>query len=500
MRKILLLVLICISSIAYSQWGRWNLYNIYSSPFSTTFVGLAPPFQGVTYDADAQTYFSRMEVEPPDSIKSVINNIVVLLKNTYCTKWDDTLTYTDTTLWQRLDEVWFYGLHTEQASLLGLKGYKNSTNDNMIFTANYGFTGNGTNGKINTHYNFSSNGINYKTNSASFGYYVPKDTQRTASISDMIIRAGNTGLNELYTYSGSTYLRINTNLGYGISVVETSTKRMYIGSRTDTATVYLYRDLIPTTATMPSNGVINDTLFWGVAKISGSFSLWASKPYSLGFVGGRFSRKDVSNLHHTLMNYVRMNENKSLIVCDGNSLTLGSFGGATTPYPTLLQTALGTTYSVINLGVGGRTTLGMIQQYPTTAGAYYQNYFKRKILIAWEGTNDIFNLPNRGDTAYTRMVAYCEAARTQGYKVLVLTMLPYGSYEGVETQRGIYNTLLRNNWSAFADGLCDIALNDTIGIAGSQNNSTYYNADLTHLKDAGYSIVFQNIYNIIKDW
>lgn len=186
-------------------------------------------------------------------------------------------------------------------------------------------------------------------------------------------------------------------------------------------------------------------------------------------------------------------KNTIQIVCDGNSLTSGqgSTGGNT--YPAQLAalipgSAIGRTLEMLNLGVGGATTA---QRAAADATHAYANPYACAVL--WEATNDLY-VNDDLTGAISRYVAWCNQVRADGYAVVACTVLPrsnVGTPAGFEANRISFNTYVRNNYSAFAEALADIAANTDIGEAGDETNATYYSGDNVHLSNAGYAIVAQ---------
>lgn len=100
--------------------------------------------------------FARMDVQPTSSLKDLINTFIVSAK---------TKGY-----WDKLDDIVFCCLHTQQASLLNWKGnYTNGSAINAVsWTAKQGFTG-ATGEAVNTNFVPSTNGVNYTLNNAFYG-------------------------------------------------------------------------------------------------------------------------------------------------------------------------------------------------------------------------------------------------------------------------------------------------------------------------------------------
>ncbi len=76
--------------------------------------------------------------------------------------------------------------------------------------------------------------------------------------------------------------------------------------------------------------------------------------------------------------------------------------------------------------------------------------------------------------------------------MLIGTVLPrtsVGQPADQEGKRQIYNALIRSHWEEFADGLCDFAADSRLGDDGDQNDTTYFNADATHMNTTGYGVI-----------
>ena len=209
---------------------------------------------------------------------------------------------------------------------------------------------------------------------------------------------------------------------------------------------------------------------------------------------------DVLFVGVALRRYVSLSQ----MVADGNSLTsgMGSTGGLT--YPAQLVTLLidavtpqvFATPTVTTYGVSGQTTPQMTADavaqidslvFPSDAVAVSDN-----VLLAWEGTNDLFVNGASAATAYANLVTYCTARRAAGWKVIIGTLLPradVGTPATFEADRQTVNTLLRQHWREFADALMDVGADPYIGQAGQTTNATYYAADLVHMTNAGYARV-----------
>ena len=175
---------------------------------------------------------------------------------------------------------------------------------------------------------------------------------------------------------------------------------------------------------------------------------------------------------------------EKFIVFDGNSMLAGSDTVATGVVPVSL-TSLGEPYHGVNVAVGGRTGATMLtdQHY---ANSYYNAARAKNILVYWEGINDIAN-GLTGAQAWANTVSYCQAARTAGFRIVLLTM----SKTSTDGQPKLdYNALMVAQWATYADAIARPDLDANIGDASSGTNLTYFQAaGSPHLTPTGYAIV-----------
>lgn len=186
-----------------------------------------------------------------------------------------------------------------------------------------------------------------------------------------------------------------------------------------------------------------------------------------------------------------------VVWCEGDSLTFGqgSSGGLT--YPVQLQTLLGTGYAVNNLGASTETLSDMITQQASLFPKLYSFHVKRVVII-FGGTNDIFFGAN-GQTAYSRLVTYCNNVRALLNRPYLITasMIARGEDNipaGFEDNRQDFNSRLRAGWSGLVDAFYDVASDVRLGAPTAYNNTTYFDADKTHLNNAGYALLAQGFY------
>lgn len=179
---------------------------------------------------------------------------------------------------------------------------------------------------------------------------------------------------------------------------------------------------------------------------------------------------------------------RSVLVCDGNSLTsgTGSTGGNT--YPAQLHALLGgaSYYRLDNAGVGGQTTQQMTADATTDIDPLRDNWHI-PILCALEVGNDIVLNALTGAQAEANYATYCGDRQTAGFTVIAMTCFARGGLTGPqETARQDANTLIRANWATYADALCDL---DADARLSNPADATYFYFDEVHLNNAGYGVI-----------
>lgn len=194
-----------------------------------------------------------------------------------------------------------------------------------------------------------------------------------------------------------------------------------------------------------------------------------------------------------------INLTDAVIVCDGNSLTAGGYGG-TYNYPQLLGQQTGfESVDFYNFGVSGQQTSQMASDAVAQIDILI-NPSVENILIAWEVGNDIYY---QGDAtaAYNRFRDYCLARQEAGWRVIVLTCpartqtTAFGDNPSqYETKLQAANTLLLSNWASFSDGIIDLRQYTPL----QTTSAPYYNADQVHLTQTGYQVFVPYLAQFIK--
>jgi len=179
------------------------------------------------------------------------------------------------------------------------------------------------------------------------------------------------------------------------------------------------------------------------------------------------------------------------IVIEGNSLVVASNDKDTPPVCELARLLSIDPSTIVMRSYVGRTTEHIASNAQATDALLREG--RDNVLVVVEGTNSLIASGAVRSTIQTTLQSYCTARQTAGWKVVVTTLLPRrvvaGNNQSFEADRVAFNTWLRSNYTTFADGLADPAAIASIGAPGAETNTTYYETDQTHLKDAGSALL-----------
>jgi len=186
-----------------------------------------------------------------------------------------------------------------------------------------------------------------------------------------------------------------------------------------------------------------------------------------------------------------------VIITSGDSLTRGYGLDVDGSYPYQLYGLLGSNsgYFMYNEGVDGSTLLDTDSRAAAAGGIDTLTFggnglHARPIvyLVLWAGTNDIYVNGDTAATAYSRLATNVTNRKATGKydKIIVVNCIPRGSST---TGWSDYNTQISTNWSTLqadgADILVDVTTDTAFDQGTDPSNTTYYQADLTHLTNAG---------------
>ena len=207
-------------------------------------------------------------------------------------------------VWAKGDVIYVFAQETNGAGEALLNwidpdGDDNATNvHSTAFTANEGFTGDGTNDYLNSNYTPSSEGVNWSQNSACLSVYTRIDQDAstyTIGTSDGTYRASIIVSNA----GGEQQDRINATNSNQIAV--TSGAGLHTASRTESNRHYSYYNATSLgTNNVASTGV--PTAVVGILGLSTSAS--SSNQVSFVFIGGGLTSGEVSALYTAVEKYM----------------------------------------------------------------------------------------------------------------------------------------------------------------------------------------------------
>ena len=224
--------------------------------------------------------------------------------------------------------------------------------------------------------------------------------------------------------------------------------------------------------------------------------------------------------------YFAIPSTKSLIVCEGNSITEG-YPNQLSPdqgsaWPAFLAKHLDSAnyyspsgtplwtfnalkeYTVKNVGARGETISTMSGQAASQVDGR-RDEMKRNITVFAAGTNDLSAIavggPQRDAVqVYTDYATYCTNRRNAGSKVVAVTILDrndQGAYQSTfDNKRDSVNTYLRANWRSFADALADVDADPRLDDASDATH--FYTGDQVHLEDTGCYVYAEVVRNAIR--
>lgn len=205
-----------------------------------------------------------------------------------------------------------------------------------------------------------------------------------------------------------------------------------------------------------------------------------------------FSQIIVNNTFHTRK-----------IIFEGNSLSCETQDGTITggnyiPISTYNALKGSSNLSLTTLAVSARTQAMINASQSTLVLPFvYQN----DIIVLWEGTNDMGIGGLNATQAWSNVVTYINGLLGKNVKLVICTVIArdaVGDRAGLmDTEIPSYNTLIKDSAATYGYTVCDLAENINFDSRADASNTTYYNADKLHLKQAGQDLIITIITNII---
>lgn len=245
------------------------------------------------FQAETDSLLGRMEAQPSATRKIQIDNLIKSLKNKG--------------IWSKLDVLYVFAAHTEQAALLNWVGdYSNATKVNSpTFTTDRGFAGNGSSSYLNSNYNTATQAVNLSQNSASIGIY--SRTELASNVDDCGTAKTTATTGGLYVShraaNNSSYWRSNT--GTTESTVITTSLGWKIVSRTASNSATIYQNTIAKeTITTVSSTPVSLVTYIGATNVNGSPSGYSPRQFSAFFVGAGLDSASVVSIVNFFETYL----------------------------------------------------------------------------------------------------------------------------------------------------------------------------------------------------
>jgi lysophospholipase L1-like esterase len=191
--------------------------------------------------------------------------------------------------------------------------------------------------------------------------------------------------------------------------------------------------------------------------------------------------------------------NNSLFTFLGDSRTVG-WGNNTGQayslnYPNRLMSLVGSGF-YRNFGVAGdqvaqisaRATSSVIPIYSPTKG--------KNIVVIWGGTNDLQNTSTSGADIAIAYGNVSQTLRNAGFKTIICTEIDRASSglrSDYNTRKDALNAYHLANWTNYADRIVNFANQPLLTNPGAATNTTYFDPDFLHIRDAGYQLISNEI-------
>lgn len=257
-------------------------------------TAIAAPLE--SFDADAQAVIDNMDTEPTAGRQTLIHNLVIGLK--------------DDGIWTLLDRLWIMAAH-EQGATARLDWKSPATTGRRLtevnspsFTADQGYTGNGSTSYLNTNYTPSADGSQWTQNSACFGVWI-RTAPPSAPAKYYFGADSTTAGRDVWAARNSANLALVAPQGGAINTTD-GTKGGHTGlltvnrSASDAVQSYL-NGVEETTGTTTSAALVNVDVLLLCLTTGFGFS---SGQLSIAFAASSLNAAQQANLHTRLNTYM----------------------------------------------------------------------------------------------------------------------------------------------------------------------------------------------------
>lgn len=279
MKKIAAAILVVWSALVCTAFAPFYVpaINVVSAPSNPC----------ASLDSSTVALVARMTVDPGCPRKLVINNLIVSLKTAG--------------VWSKLDVLYLFAAHNSQAALLNwVSTSHNATAVNSpAFTADYGFTGNGSNAYIDANFNPSTVvGANFVRNSAHISVRV---NDRVVNY-NYAVGSDNNRYNILvadYFYGGYANYSMASSIPSG-AVAVTNSVGLWLARRSaSNATNLFVRGSVVQTSTQTSSAV-DSTAMYFLRYVNNYFG----NGIASGSIGGSLTDTEVADFNTAISTYM----------------------------------------------------------------------------------------------------------------------------------------------------------------------------------------------------
>lgn len=205
--------------------------------------------------------------------------------------------------WSLIDAMWFPAAETQQAGQLNWitpASYTLTEVSSPTWTADQGYTFNGTSSYINTNFNTSTNGVNFVLNSAIIGVY------ERLNINEAKAQIGNansgTSINIITARNGGNFLgKIHCNVNLAAATSDSS--GLFLARRTaSNAQDISINGVQKVSGSTASVSVPNNNIYFGCYNNNGTAALFCTNQISFAIIGGGGISR--SKLYTRVQNYM----------------------------------------------------------------------------------------------------------------------------------------------------------------------------------------------------
>lgn len=207
-------------------------------------------------------------------------------------------------IWAKIDRLWLLAAENTASALVDLKGLVSATAVGPpSFSADDGYTGNGSSHYINTNFSPSANGVNYTTNAGCFGVWDVSTTPATGTIPIGISYFGHLSDATIRYTDSNSYWRVNSSSA--TLTVAYPGAGLHIANRSDSNNSQLYYNGSSITTTTGAATAALAIPFYVLARNQDSTAIgFSADQIAAVFIAGPLTATEQGNLYTRLRTYM----------------------------------------------------------------------------------------------------------------------------------------------------------------------------------------------------